>query len=742
MDDFKTSISINEEIYNEITSAVGSNSKNQFLCLQIPGIILNANDYKYDYSSSTLKPLVVEVNESRLANKMFDPCKITESDNGFSLPYQYESALDILTPKLNKEVVDLKKRLRKLLLSKYPYDFGCGIETKYTLQQVYFRLYDEYMGALNEWLNIQRNKKEDLQKKYPLKSEFKEAYIEWYETEAESYLNKIDEKKSKVLAVFSPNDMKILEGVLDSGSGAKLQEARNALKNARKLTPTGGYIYPVRFVPSNWFELIGTSFTPNDLMKSPDDLSLELQNYSLRRMQLSDYIQDICSVLKEEKRVFDNDFSQELTIVKSIQTKIKKDSSKIFDEYFNGLYEEKISVLDQNNHKKNLLICLTDIRTATKKYTFLNIAAKLAANAGFDISLKKIGSSQQVIFYKQISKIAELRIKYLKAIAILITKLETFFKENELSSYKQILVPTIKQFKTINEKINLTLEQIKYGTDLQANPLEGTLPKSQIPKGFVQVAINVEKNTISKNFDFIFTGASRNSKIYEKLFEDCTLSITMNVAKIGIERDWFNPGIFAHTKNMIKLGLALISPEREDYIGFDDKRLKDMSKCIFPCYPVAMVIARDISIIFNLNEKKSLTETYEYIEKQAQSGRGFLMFQNMSGNSTIQQSSSHVSTQGKNIVVKIDSTQLIGFYLEATRADKSTPLDSIDNAHEEIENVPQNEGAAGILSKMILAKQVPSKAEKSSPKDFSSVLELINDYQSLIEDNILFTKKS
>ena len=31
----------------------------------------------------------------------------------------------------------------------------------------------------------------------------------------------------------------------------------------------------------------------------------------------------------------------------------------------------------------------------------------------------------------------------------------------------------------------------------------------------------------------------------------------MNVAKIGIERDWFNPGVFALTKDMIKLGKNL-----------------------------------------------------------------------------------------------------------------------------------------------------------------------------------------
>lgn len=44
-------------------------------------------------------------------------------------------------------------------------------------------------------------------------------------------------------------EMKILEGILDSGSGAELQEARQTLNNTQKLTPEGGYIYPVKFNP-------------------------------------------------------------------------------------------------------------------------------------------------------------------------------------------------------------------------------------------------------------------------------------------------------------------------------------------------------------------------------------------------------------------------------------------------------------------------------------------------------------
>lgn len=55
---------------------------------------------------------MVEANESRLANKLFDPCRVTGGDNGMTLPYQYRSALDTLTPKLNEKSQKRKSTAR------------------------------------------------------------------------------------------------------------------------------------------------------------------------------------------------------------------------------------------------------------------------------------------------------------------------------------------------------------------------------------------------------------------------------------------------------------------------------------------------------------------------------------------------------------------------------------------------------------------------------------------------------
>ena len=112
----------------------------------------------------------------------------------------------------------------------------------------------------------------------------------------------LNEKRAKVLSVFSPNDMDILNGVLDSGSGAELEQAREILENIQRLTPDGGIVYPVKFNPTNWFELLNTSFIPSDLLDSPESLAMRLRNLSSRRITLSSQISNLTNLIDEEDR--------------------------------------------------------------------------------------------------------------------------------------------------------------------------------------------------------------------------------------------------------------------------------------------------------------------------------------------------------------------------------------------------------------------------------------------------------
>ena len=332
--------------YDEINNVIGGTNPNEKLTLLLPGIALTKSDFEYDYKNNAPKDPVIEANESRLANKLYDPFDLVGGDNGKTLEHQYRSALDMLTPKLNPIIAHAKNELRDLLMKPFPYKFGpknikraevwnatktdltpvpadiedpISEETKtYTFQEVFFRLYNNYVDQLAEWADQRQNRRElyqikaeKLVEKTPNISESdknrwaENEYLKWYENNGEKWLTAINQKLSVLLSVFSATDMKIVEGILDSGSGAELQEARQTMNNTRKINPDGGYIYPVKFNPTNWFEYLDTSFTPVDLVNSPTAILDELKILYNRRDYLNSRITDIASQIPSTKDIED-----------------------------------------------------------------------------------------------------------------------------------------------------------------------------------------------------------------------------------------------------------------------------------------------------------------------------------------------------------------------------------------------------------------------------------------------------
>ena len=345
--DMSNKAKFTETFYKQVNDVIGGDNPNQFLTLLFPGIALSKTDFEYDYEKNAAKGPVVEANESRLANKLYDPFHISGADNGRTLPYQYKSALDALTPIINPNIAEAKNKLRDLILSQYPYKLteeGDDNEIN-TFQEVFFSLYDDYVKEMVEWSKEQTahqneayaEAEAEFKKKKLIKENIYEKddkgephddklikefnrtvndkYLTWYETYGISALNVVNQKMSKLLSVFSVNDMKIIEGILDSGVGAELQEARQTLTNTRKLTPEGGYVYPVKFNPTNWFEYLDTSFPYTDLVESPGMIADELGVLYRRRDTLARKIKNLSDAIPSaadvdsEKSELDNKYN-------------------------------------------------------------------------------------------------------------------------------------------------------------------------------------------------------------------------------------------------------------------------------------------------------------------------------------------------------------------------------------------------------------------------------------------------
>lgn len=666
-------------MYDKINEVIGGDNANQYFCMTFPATLLAKESYEYDYKNGKAKPLTVEAKESRLANKMFDPCHITGADNGRSLAQQYSSALDMLTPKLNQKIQEAKTDLRDMLMSPYPYDFGKGVETGLTLQQVFYRLYDQWVEMKKEWSKIQSDKKAELAKKYSSGSKadnenLQNDYLEWYETVAESYLEGLNEQYGKILAVFSPNDMKIIEGVLESGSGAELEEAREMLNNVRKSNPNGGYVYPITLSPENWFELLDNSFTGVDLLASPEALSEKMYLLSNQKLNLTSQINSLSSALPK-----DDELQKKIDAVKTAKDAVDQSEKDIIDKYGQGAK----SVL-------NAALSIASVMGAG------GVAVSVLERL---VSKSDVGKKDGLIdaLTKTISDTSESQTKYINASQDLANAQEEYIKTKNLAALKEIIEPLKSQLDDIDLQINELNSQIQMSTAINNSDVksdDGGVAPNSVPKGYTQLVITAASKSMDKSSSksassssqssgvgFFFCGAKSESSSAQSAFESfskdesCTVQIGMSVAKVEIERDWFNPGVFALSGDMYNVSSQKISPEGS-YSSFDQKRFSDMYKCIFPAYPTAFVVARDVTVKLTTSQSISSAAS-SAMEEHASSGGGFLFFSaRKSSSSSSSSSSAHVQSSGKSVTIRFTDPQVLGYYMEATSADKSTYIDN------------------------------------------------------------------
>ena len=673
-------------LYNQIESVIGGENPNQFLCLTLPGQALTAKDFAYDYKNKAEKGLMVEANESRLANKLFDPCRVTGGDNGMTLPYQYRSALDTLTPKLNEKIAKAKNQLRELLLTPYPYDFGDENTKSYTLQEVFYRLYDDYVAAERTWSEKQNKKKEALRNIYPDTSEennihYNNEYLQWYETVARGESLALNEKRAKVLSVFSPNDMDILNGVLDSGSGAELEQAREILENIQRLTPDGGIVYPVKFNPTNWFELLNTSFIPSDLLDSPESLAMRLRNLSARRITLSSQISNLTNLIDEEDR--SKELEKNKNDAKNARDALNEAQNELISSYGEGV--------------KTVIDTAFTIAPIFSGGVPNSIISRLASGLKFDKNDQSVDSLVDKIT-AVLSKNQKLQNDYItKSQQLSNVLLEEAINKN-LLQLKQLLPPIQEQLERINTEIQEILEKMKVAQTVNSGKETESVQTPIVPEGFTQVLIDVAASQIDKESNshssasnspygasLWFAGYSgkkeTNSSTFAELChsQNTSVRVGMNVAKVGIEREWFNPGIFVLTKDMFNVSTSRVSPIK-DYSEITEERLSDMSRShILPCYPVAMLVAKDISIQVVTSDQLSNTFSAT-MEEHVSHGGGFLLFSGAkSSSSSFGSSGIHTSSTDKSFNIKITTPQIIGYYLQATPADKSTIIDEISD---------------------------------------------------------------
>lgn len=595
-----------ENIYEKITAVIGGDNPDQYFCMNFPGTIINPEVSKYDQKKG--KPEHIEANESKLVNKLFDPCFITASDNGRKLQNQYRTALNMLSPKFNRDLFEMKIRLREVLMTPYEYDFGDGTNNTMTLEQVFYRLYNEYVTAKTEWNQMQIDKKAELKRNIIDPNERNDAYLEWYGLVAESEKVKLEEKLGKVLNVFSPGDMNIINAILNCGVGGELESARVAMDMVERLSPDGGYVYPVNLQPSNWYELLDTSFTGVDFLESPAALSQKLKNLQMQRNNIILNINKLTATIPDRTEVLD-------------LRKAYEDSEKKLQELVNKCTDTALNWCEENN-KLQLKKLLEPLKTQLD-----------SINIEIEELKEKIAISKAVLVNEQQDNMADI------------------MPNKETEGFKQIIITS--DMSAVNTKSS---------------------------KGS-----SASNSSCGAAF---FLGGYSSNKAHQEAIENfmsseikTSIQISMNLAKVQTELDWFDPGVFLLTNSMYNFSENKISPDiSTSFTGnnMDDvqKCFEEMTKYTFPFYPVAYVIAKDVVIRFSCEAGMSPAFT-KTIEDHVAQGGGLLIFSgNNSSASHSSQSAAMVNSTADSVTVCFTAPQILGYYMQATPADKSEHINS------------------------------------------------------------------
>ncbi len=674
----KKEISLVERFYDAMLEAFGGDNTNQYFCLTMPGTVVNKEDFVYDVKQG--KPTLVADAESKLVNQLYDPCRITNTHNGRHLATQYLTALDVLTSKLNPKIYDMKQMLRDLLNMPYEYVSQEGETIKGTVQQVFYKLYEDWVDAKKEWNQLQLKERRRLLDLYPENpKKALNEYDEWYQTVADGYLARLSAKMGKILAVFSVNDMKLIESILSSGAGAELEDARERVMYARRTSPDGGYVYPVTLNPSDWFNCLDTDFDYVDMLEAPEAYAQKL-NLAKRKLQ---------------------------SLNRKLGTLSDLDQTAQYEKALRD-YEEKEEALDKAFGGVNYL---KDALMVAKSLSGLGIGSNLLS-ATLDTAKKteqeelKEGETPNITdelikkFLEGYAKIDEQNQKLTKASNDL-SKAALEVMNSKAASLQSAIKNLQQQINDTKDEITELTEKMKQAGNTPKE-MQGKLTPDVFSKRFTQINLTLtvseslsetQKQAHSKeekvSVNCLFAGYNGDDKHADssldsyQMDKSATVEIGMLAMKVDVERNWFEPGVFLLTRDMYNTSGELVSAAIDNKASLEEglAKLRD-SNTLFPCFSVGFLLVKDVTIKVSMSETLSQTQKSEIADSSSKSG-GCLFFKyNKSEASEESHEKCKTSFNGKEMCIRIPGAQILGQFMEITPPDMSKKLTDEDLASE------------------------------------------------------------
>jgi hypothetical protein len=699
-------------LYNKFASTFGNTNPMQLFSMVWPGTILDYETYKDGAAADAPLPPLVEINQSTLFDQYYPIATITQPD-GTRVSDRYQQAIESYGPKPNAALINLQSVIRQRLDQQTTIDIN-GVTKKVSLLEKYDILQERWIEKKQAWSTLKTGKLDYY--KTNGDPDWWEQYIAWYEQTADSYVAGINAAYNRMLADFPINEFEDALAILDTHDAAALLRAKQDLRNAETPVPNnlGSNFYSAQAVPGNWGNALRPSSTFRDLLADPQSQQryMDLCINQLREQifawnaviaQIPDTNKaEIAAALQAFNDASNKYFDSTSQLVKDYGDNTVV-AVKVYMQYTQAKEEEKAADAKKLKDKLD-----KDQPSGGGKFDYVKAAE--AINAGQKLLVDDTGS-----MVKAGQALAQ------KATAYLNSKAGEGLREMiapvlaKLQSQLAILMDQIRNFnsaagRTIQLK-GTGIKLLNEANDDSFYPLNASTVDDVLNQRWSEVTIQVDEasmNTGSQSstsfsetnwgVDFFFGSAGGQDSSASQAFatqymaKGSKIQIGMLVTKVLIERPWMHPELFGMSNNFFKavdtavtskdpiskgqLLQKLLEGGAEETQAAAAQNCRKLNAAILPGYPVALLLAKDITIKMSLQDTKADT-AQAHSEQNSSSGGGFLCFSvSHTEASSADSKSSNSYSMGGDFVFRIPAPQIVGVWNQILPEDKSDYLDS------------------------------------------------------------------
>jgi hypothetical protein len=710
-------------IYEALVGVFGNKNPTQMFSLCWPGTVISYDDLGWEDEDGIMGAIPPEkyIRMSRLLDIYVPPAPITQPD-GTRVSDRYKQAISQLAPKMNKHLAELQKILRDRINKTVTVEVN-GKERDIKIVDYFYLLFGKWTKSKKIWSTKQQEAVERYENKYPGEpNEQYRAYIEWYERNADSWIDEINAAYYELIAQFPLTQWEDAISILDTKDDGNLNAAKELLRHAEiPVPPKEGFSYfPTNSIPSNWPKQIKPTTGFIDFLSDPE-LQKSVLETALAKLQTEITTWRAIVPQIDDESIVDlaNELNAKSKAYRQKQAELRDtytENAVTAVEIFIDLYASKGQTLSEESDTATQDKVAGEVSNLTDSLTASNGKANKGAMdwEGVKKAAKDIGDGQDKLNAGQLAVV--------DAGMDLANAAQTFLTSKGESSKFQWIESYIIQLQTCCDNAKEQLKNFASSsnqyhnyldTATVANPTDNPnfapdFGNNAFPEAIAdrdastwsEIKVTIDKtqmestrslSTFFKQSDWgvnFFLGSAGGTSMEsgtdfaeDFMSESTKIEMGFLATKVTIDRAWMKPEVFQNTGNMFRVMDKPLSPKTAVNVSaiskFDNEKelLKLINDNSFPAYPVSFIVVKDFCVKLNLTASQTSRARDTWDSKKTSSG-GFFCFSvsNTTAETTDNESMSSYAMGGQ-MILRSPSPQIIAYFNQMLPPDNSTVLD-------------------------------------------------------------------